>query len=263
MRIARLLHQGVERWAELSGGRAWWLDDAPWLGGARVGEHLDGVDAEGQCAEARRLAPVTPSKIVCIGRNYAAHAAELGNEVPEEPLLFLKPPSSLLAPDGTVELPPSSARVEHEVELGIVVGHALRDANEDEARAAIWGYTIVCDVTARDLQRSDKTWTRGKGFDTFCPAGPVVVRGIDDRALAIRCTVGGALRQHGTTAAMLVCPAGLLAYISGIMRLEPGDLIATGTPEGVGPLADGDRVTLSIDEIGTLSFDVGLRRARG
>lgn len=228
------------------------LTAAPWLGGEPTGETFS------EDAIARQLAPVMPSKIVCVGRNYAEHAAELGNEVPEEPLLFMKPPSSLLDPGGTIELLPASLsmRVEHEVELGVVVGRALKRATIDECAAGVFGYTIVGDITARDLQRREKQWTRGKGADTFCPVGPAVVSGVDASALGVRCFVDGARRQNGTTAHMLFKPAALLAFIAEAMTLEPGDLVVTGTPAGVGPLSHGNRVRFEIDELGVLELDV-------
>ncbi|HZO13969.1 MAG TPA: fumarylacetoacetate hydrolase family protein, partial [Polyangiaceae bacterium] len=234
MRLGRWeLADGARAWIELEADHGHRLDAPPWLGGRRTGERV---------TQGTAIAPVAPSKIVCIGRNYRAHAAELGNEVPAEPLLFLKPPSAILGPGGAIELPPQSQRVEHEVELGVVVGAPLRRASEAQAREAIWGYTIVADITARDLQRSDGQWTRAKGFDTFCPVGPVVVRGLDAAALDITCTVSGVVRQRGSTADMVFGPAALLAYISQVMTLEPGDLVSTGTPEGVGPLKSGDNV---------------------
>ncbi len=228
------------------------LTCAPWLGGEPTGERV--VDS----AIARRLCPVVPGKIVCVGRNYAAHAAELGNEIPEEPLLFMKPTSSLLDPGGTIELPPThlSARVEHEVELGVVVGRRLKRASIEACAEAIFGYTIVGDITARDLQRREKQWTRGKGLDTFCPVGPEVVSGIDAGALGVRCSVDGELRQDGSTAHMIVSPPALLAFVCEAMTLEPGDLLVTGTPAGVGPLVDGNRVRMEIDELGVLELAV-------
>jgi 2-keto-4-pentenoate hydratase/2-oxohepta-3-ene-1,7-dioic acid hydratase in catechol pathway len=177
-RFARLALGDDRRvFVELAEGVAHVLDEAPWLGGTRTGEQLSNVDEQGRPAasEMRRLAPVTPSKILCVGRNYRAHAEELGNTVPSEPLMFFKPPSALLDPDGVIELPTLSQRVEHEVELGVVIGQRARNIDERAAADAIAGYTIVGDITARDLQRADKLWTRGKGFDTFCPVGPVVV----------------------------------------------------------------------------------------
>jgi 2-keto-4-pentenoate hydratase/2-oxohepta-3-ene-1,7-dioic acid hydratase in catechol pathway len=240
MKIAR--HAGgylVERdgaWVPLS--------DAPWAGGRESG---------GPVAAPRLLAPCLPGKIVCVGRNYAAHARELGNEVPKEPLLFFKPPSSVIGPNGVVALPRESERVEHEAEVAVVIGQRLRRADEAQAAAAIFGYTAACDVTARDLQKRDGQWTRAKGFDTFCPLGPWIVSGAEVPE-TISCTVNGVPRQNGRTADMVFSVPVLLAYISQAMTLEPGDVVLTGTPEGVGPLADGDRVAISVAGVGVLEF---------
>jgi len=196
-----------------------------------------------------------PGKIVCVGRNYLAHARELGNEVPERPLLFLKPPSALIGDGEAIVLPRASAQVEHEGEIGVVVGRTLRRADAAAARAAVGGITCVNDVTARDLQRADGQWTRAKGFDTFCPAGPVVwtpPAGFDLSQLQIVCRVNGATRQTGAAREMAFDIAALLAYVSGVMTLEPGDLVATGTPAGVGPLRAGDVVEVEIPEVGVL-----------
>lgn len=196
-----------------------------------------------------------PGKIVCVGRNYIEHAKELGNAVPEHPLLFLKPPSALTGDGETIVLPRASARVEHEGEIGVVVGAQLRRAEVDEARAAIAGITCVNDVTARDLQKSDGQWTRAKGFDTFCPAGPLIWAPPDDfdlATLAVICRVNREVRQQGRAAEMVFDIPFLLSYISKVMTLEPGDLIATGTPAGVGPLVDGDIVEVEIPEVGVL-----------
>jgi 2-keto-4-pentenoate hydratase/2-oxohepta-3-ene-1,7-dioic acid hydratase in catechol pathway len=259
-RFARVeLGDGSRRFVELDAGGAWLLDHAPWDGGARSSEpRIEGLDEQGRGAGVRRLAPVAPSKILAIGRNYRAHASELGNEVPAEPLLFMKPPSALLEPDGTIELPPTrlSQRIEHEVELGLVIGARCRGLGPENAESAIFGYTIVGDITARDLQRSDGQWTRAKGFDTFCPVGPVVVSGIDASALAIRCSVSGELRQEGSTRDMVFSPAAIVAFASEVMTLEPGDVIATGTPAGVGPLRHGDRVEMAVEGIGELWLTV-------
>jgi 2-keto-4-pentenoate hydratase/2-oxohepta-3-ene-1,7-dioic acid hydratase in catechol pathway len=252
-RVARvLLDDGRRAYADATDGIALY-DRAPWLGGEPTGERVDAARVT------RRLVPVAPSKIVCVGRNYAAHAKELGNEVPEEPLLFLKPPSALLDPGADIVLPPGrlSKRVEHEVELGVVVGQRLTRASEAACREAFFGFTVVGDITARDLQKSDKQWTRGKGLDTFCPVGPEIVRGLDISDVGVRCLVNGALRQDGRTSQMIFSPAALVAFISDAMTLEPGDLIVTGTPAGVGPLASGDRVRMEIDGIGAL--EVGVR----
>jgi 2-keto-4-pentenoate hydratase/2-oxohepta-3-ene-1,7-dioic acid hydratase in catechol pathway len=253
VRIVRIHHRDAPRFAVVEDGDAVVLSAAPWDGGARTPERVP-------LAAAHLLAPVAPSKIVCVGRNYRAHAEELGNEVPKEPLLFLKPPSALLAPGGTIELPPESERVEHEGELGVVIGTRLRDANEASALASVFGYTCVNDVTARDLQKRDVQFTRGKGFDTFCPVGPAIETELDPSALRLRVEVDGETRQDANTAQMIFSVAHLLSYISRIMTLEPGDLIATGTPSGVGPLADRARVSVEIEGIGTLSNLVAARR---
>ncbi|HZY64099.1 MAG TPA: fumarylacetoacetate hydrolase family protein [Edaphobacter sp.] len=206
--------------------------------------------------ELRLLTPVTPSKILCIGRNYRDHAAELGNEVPKEPLLFLKPPSSLLAPGGIIQMPALSKRVDYEGELGIVIGRSCRNLGPDEdVRNYIRGYTIVNDVTARDLQKSDGQWTRGKGFDTFCPVGPIVSDEIDpaDGApVTVTTRLNGEVKQQGSTRDLIFPIADLLRYITAAMSLEPGDLIPTGTPAGVGPVRSGDRIEIEIDGLGKL-----------
>jgi 2-keto-4-pentenoate hydratase/2-oxohepta-3-ene-1,7-dioic acid hydratase in catechol pathway len=196
-----------------------------------------------------------PGKIVCVGRNYVEHAKELGNAVPERPLLFLKPPSALIGAGEPIVIPRASAQVEHEGEIGVVLGAALRRADERQARAAIAGITCVNDVTARDLQKTDGQWTRAKGFDTFCPAGPVVWAApaeFDLASLTVTCRVNGAVRQQGRAAEMAFNIPFLLAYISQVMTLEPGDLVATGTPAGVGPLREGDIVEVEIPGVGVL-----------
>lgn len=197
-----------------------------------------------------------PSKIVCVGRNYAEHARELGNAVPERPLLFFKPPSAIIGPGEAIVLPRAAAQVEHEAEIGLVIGRRLRHASPAEAEAGIGGYTCVNDVTARDLQKADGQWARAKGFDTFCPVGPRTVAGLDWRTLEVIGRVNGVERQRGTTSLMLFSIPQLLSYISGVMTLEPGDLVSTGTPAGVGPLADGDVVEVEIPGVGILSNPV-------
>jgi len=205
------------------------------------------------------LPPVTPSKIICVGRNYREHAAELGNEVPAEPLLFFKPPSSLLRPGGTIVLPAASSRVDHEGELALVIGRrATRLQPDANLHSVIRGYTLANDVTARDLQKKDGQWTRAKGFDTFCPVGPWVSDEVDPAAgLAIETRVNGELRQHGSTADFIFSIPQLLAYITAAITLEPGDLVLTGTPSGVGPLSAGDRVEVAMPGLGVLSNLVG------
>lgn len=195
---------------------------------------------------------VSPSKIVCVGRNYADHAREMGNEVPKAPLLFLKPPSAMIGHGEAIVLPPASARVEFEAEIGVVVGRRLHRVLADEAEQGIGGFVCLNDVTARDLQKSDGQWTRAKGFDTFCPVGPAVVGGLDWRNLEVVARVNGQERQRGSASDMVFSIPVLLAYISGVMTLEPGDLVATGTPAGVGPLAPGDVVEVEVSGVGVL-----------
>jgi 2-keto-4-pentenoate hydratase/2-oxohepta-3-ene-1,7-dioic acid hydratase in catechol pathway len=208
--------------------------------------------------EAGLLAPVRPSKIVCVGRNYREHAAELGNEVPSEPLIFLKPPSSLLAPGTEIHRPMLSQRVDYEGELGVVIGKPCFKLSADEdVRPYILGYTCVNDVTARDLQNKDTQWTRAKGFDTFCPVGPLVTDEIDPWAgIGVETRVNGQIRQQGNTRDFIFALDVILRYISQVMTLFPGDLIATGTPKGVGPLVAGDVVEVSVEDVGTLKNPV-------
>ncbi len=206
------------------------------------------------------LAPLTPGKIVGIGRNYSDHAREMGGEPPPLPDLFLKPPSSVIGPGEAIELPAASARVEIEAELGVVVGRRLRDASPAEAAAGIFGLTIVNDVTARDLQRGDRTWARAKGFDTFCPLGPCLAVGLDPADLPLVGRVNGEVRQRARTSLMIHPPAELLAYVSQVMTLEPGDVVATGTPAGVWPIVHGDVAEIEIDGIGVLRNPVIARR---
>jgi 2-keto-4-pentenoate hydratase/2-oxohepta-3-ene-1,7-dioic acid hydratase in catechol pathway len=244
---------GRRAFAELSAdGRLALMSDAPWLGGAPTGEVID-------AASARALAPVTPSKILCVGRNYRAHAKELGNEVPKEPLLFLKASSSLLDPDGAIELPPTdvSSRVDYEAEIALVVGKRARRVSREAAMDHVFGATLSFDVTARDLQKQDGQWTRAKGMDTFCPAGPHVVAGIEELgALTFTCSVNGEVRQRGDARDMIFAMDELVAYMSAFFTLEPGDLLLTGTPEGVGPLAAGDALEMTSPALGALRVRV-------
>lgn len=205
-------------------------------------------------AEAALLAPVRPSKIVCVGRNYREHAAELGHKVPVEPLIFLKPPSALLAPGATVRRPRISQRVDHEGELGVVIGKTCYHlANGEDVRPYILGYTCVNDVTARDLQEKDDQWSRAKGFDTFCPVGPVVTNEIDPWAgIGVSTTVNGEVRQQGNTRDFIFALDVVIRHIAQAMTLMPGDLIATGTPQGVGPVLAGDVMEVSVEGIGKL-----------
>lgn len=207
--------------------------------------------------EVKLLPPVTPSKIVCVGRNYKEHAAELGNAMPAEPLLFLKAPSSIIGPDQTIKLPPESVQVEHEGELGVVIGRsASRLDGADDPLKYVLGYTCVNDVTARDLQRKDVQFTRAKSFDTFCPVGPFIVTDLEPENIQVTARVNGEIKQQSKTSAMAFSVPFLLRYISRAMTLNPGDLIATGTPAGVSRLSDGDVVEVSIEGIGVLRNEV-------
>lgn len=207
---------------------------------------------------AQLLPPVTPSKIICVGRNYRDHAKELGNEVPAEPMLFFKPPSSLLAPGGTVLLPRICERVDYEGELVLVIGQRVRNLKaEGDWRAAIRGCTIANDISSRDLQKKDGQWARAKGFDTFCPMGPVVSDQLNlEGGITLETRVNGEVRQHASTNDLIFPIPVLLEAISRAFTLEPGDVILTGTPSGVGPLKAGDRVEVSIDGLGTLANPV-------
>jgi 2-keto-4-pentenoate hydratase/2-oxohepta-3-ene-1,7-dioic acid hydratase in catechol pathway len=209
-------------------------------------------------AEAVLLAPVRPSKIVCIGRNYREHAAELGHEVPKEPLIFLKATSSLLSPGATIRRPKLSQRVDHEGELGVVIGKTCYQPTSDaDIRQYILGYTCVNDVTARDLQNKDGQWSRAKGFDTFCPVGPVVTDEIDPWAgVGVETRVNGDVRQQGNTRDFIFTLDAVIRYIAQAMTLYPGDLIPSGTPSGVGPLAAGDSVEVSVEGVGILKNPV-------
>jgi 2-keto-4-pentenoate hydratase/2-oxohepta-3-ene-1,7-dioic acid hydratase in catechol pathway len=206
--------------------------------------------------DVRLLAPTLPSKIVCVGRNYVDHAKELGNEVPKVPLIFLKAPSSVIADGEAVVLPPQSTQVEHEGELVAVIGKRGRNVTAESAKEYILGYTIGNDVTARDLQRRDGQWGRAKGFDTFCPLGPAIETELDPSGLSISCRVNGEIRQQGNTADMVFGVAELLAFISRVMTLLPGDVILTGTPAGIGPVRPGDRMAVEIERIGVLANPV-------
>lgn len=257
MRIVRYVerHAGPDPsrffplWGMMQEGQVYPMSQAPYLGGEPNGDPRP-------VAEVELVAPVTPTKIICVGRNYAEHAAELGNEVPSEPLIFLKPPSSIIGPDAPVVYPAISERVDHEGELALVIGRRVRNLREEDAASAIFGYTIANDVTARDLQRKDGQWTRGKGFDTFAPVGPWVETDFDPANRQVRCLVNGAVRQDGNTALMIYSIGRVLAFVSRFMTLEPGDLVLTGTPAGVGAVQPGDVMTVEVEGLGALSNPV-------
>jgi 2-keto-4-pentenoate hydratase/2-oxohepta-3-ene-1,7-dioic acid hydratase in catechol pathway len=203
-------------------------------------------------SDAQRLAPVDPRKIVAVGRNYAEHAKELGNEAPSEPIIFLKPSTAVLPPTGLIVRPPQSQRVDFEGELAIVIGKTARNIAAAGWRSVVLGFTCANDVTARDLQKKDVQFTRGKSFDTFCPLGPCVETDLDPSALSLRTRVNGEVKQNGNTRDMVFNCGAIIEFITSVMTLEPGDVILTGTPAGVGPLAAGDRVEVEIEGIGVL-----------
>ena len=235
----------------------WLYDDhvGP-LDGSPFGEYRR-HEADLPLASVRLLAPVSPGKILCVGRNYAEHAKEHNAEVPDVPLIFMKPPTSVIGPEQTILLPPQSQQVEHEAELVVVIGKRGRWIAPEDASQYILGYTIGNDITARDLQRRDGQWTRGKGFDTFCPLGPWIETELNPADLMITCHVNGEMRQMGSTREMVFQIPQLIAFCSSIMTLEPGDLLMTGTPAGVSPLREGDIVEVAIESLGTLRNPVG------
>jgi 2-keto-4-pentenoate hydratase/2-oxohepta-3-ene-1,7-dioic acid hydratase in catechol pathway len=251
MKLCRGQHPALEnpRFGLIEGGSFYPLGD---------GEYFDELNAPDRgfslpLDEVKLLAPVTPSKIVCVGRNYREHAAELGNKVPDEPLLFLKAPSAVIGSGETIELPSQSQQVEHEGELGIVISRKARRLSKDEDPLSfVLGYTCVNDVTARDLQRKDVQFTRGKSFDTFCPVGPIIVTDLDPLDVQVTTRVNGEIRQQARTSAMAFSVPFLIRYIAEIMTLNPGDLIATGTPAGVSQLKTGDTVEVEVEDIGVL-----------
>jgi 2-keto-4-pentenoate hydratase/2-oxohepta-3-ene-1,7-dioic acid hydratase in catechol pathway len=198
------------------------------------------------------LAPVLPSKLVCVGKNYAAHAAEFGMEVPEEPLLFLKPSTAVIGPNDPIQLLPISRRVDYEGELAVVIGRIARDVRAEDAGKYVLGYTCANDVTLRDLQKTDDQWARAKGFDGSCPLGPWIETDLDPTDVLVRTRLNGEIRQQASTADMVFGVATLIEHVTSFMTLLPGDAILTGTPEGVGKLADGDVVEVEVDGIGIL-----------
>ncbi len=251
-RLVRIRHQGKIVWGLLEKETVYRLESSPYV-------EINPGKALGPLAEFTLLPPATPSKIVCVGRNFLEHALEHGSTLPSDPLLFLKPPSSVIGPGEVIELPWQSRRVEHEAELALVVGKRCRDVTPEEAWDCVLGVTCANDVTARDLQRRDVQWTRGKGFDTFCPLGPWLVTGLMEdtiAAKAILCRVNGEVRQKGYIGDMAFSPSELLAYATGIMTMEAGDVLLTGTPAGVGPLTPGDVVEVEIEGLGVLRNSV-------
>lgn len=247
-RLVRVDVDGNPQWGIVEDEHVYALDGNPFITYER------GVEI-GRLDSLRLLAPATPSKIICVGLNYPAHADEGNWEMPPEPLLFFKPPSSVIGPEADILMPPQAKRVDYEAELAVVVGRRCRNVATEEAWDYVLGATCGNDVTARDLQQRDTLWTRAKGFDTFCPLGPWLVTGLREKDvadLAIVCRVNGEIRQRGRTSEMAFSPGELIAYASSIMTLEPGDLFMTGTPAGIGPLAAGDVVEVEVESIGVL-----------
>ena len=247
--IARVSHHDEVSFAAVNGDRVDLIDTHPF------GEvHLTGESHP--LESVRLLAPILPSKVIAVGKNYAEHAAEMGGEVPAEPMIFLKPNTSVIGPGAEIRLPAMSQQVEHEAELAIVIGRLCREVPEDRVHEVILGYTCANDVTARDLQKSDGQWGRAKGFDTFCPLGPWIVTDLDVTDLAITCHVDDDERQSSRTSLLVHSVPKLVSWISEVMTLLPGDVILTGTPAGVGPLRDGDDVEVTIEGIGILANTV-------
>ncbi|MEU7765225.1 fumarylacetoacetate hydrolase family protein [Nocardia sp. NPDC049190] len=211
-------------------------------------------------ADVRLLAPILASKVVCIGKNYAAHAAEMGGPAPADPVIFLKPNTSIIGPNAPITLPPSSAQVDYEGELAVVIGRPCKDVPAARALDVVLGYTVANDVTARDQQRHDGQWTRGKGYDTFCPLGPWIETSLDPSDLEIVTELDGEVRQRSRTSLLLHDIPKLIEWITTVMTLLPGDVILTGTPEGVGPMQNGQQVSVSIEGIGTLTNPVAAKR---
>ena len=246
-RFVRFASQGQPRYGVVDEGRIELIDPHPFTPRwERTGEFVE-------LAGLKLLAPVIPTKVVCVGKNYADHAAEMGGEVPAEPLLFLKPSSAVIGPGEPIQVPTDlTDEVHHEAELAVVLGRTLHRATPDEASEAILGYTAANDVTARDLQRRDGQWTRAKGFDTFLPLGPSIATDLDVSDVRVTCRVDGVVRQDGTTRDLVVDVPHLLAHISQVMTLLPTDLVLTGTPAGVGPIEAGDVVEVEVAGVGSL-----------
>jgi len=257
VRIARYVHDGEVAFGVVEGATT---DDGEL---AEIASHPFGpvtfTGVRRSMREVKLLAPVLPSKVVAIGRNYAAHASEMGGEVPEQPLIFLKPSTAVIGPGETIGYPPSSQQVDYEGELAVVIGRLCRDVPVERAMETVLGYTCANDVTARDQQRSDGQWSRAKGYDSFCPLGPWIETDLDIEDLAVTTRLNGVVKQDGRTKQIVHKVPALIAHITSCMTLLPGDVILTGTPEGVGPMAIGDEVSVEIEGIGRLTNKVVAR----
>jgi len=254
MRIARVSVPGVEFpvYGVITGDKIELITGLPW-------PDISDPVAALNLADVKILAPVIPSKVVCVGKNYADHAKEMGGEVPTEPVIFIKPNTTVIGEGDFIVVPPQSQNVHHEAELAIVIGALAKNVEIDRADEVIFGYTCANDVTARDLQNSDGQWTRAKSFDTFCPLGPWIETDLDPEDLAISCAVNGELRQDGNTSDLVRSAHEMVSWISHMMTLLPGDVILTGTPAGVSQIVNGDSVTVTIADIGTLTNPVTVR----
>ncbi|NKS65745.1 DUF2437 domain-containing protein [Rhodococcus hoagii] len=211
-------------------------------------------------ADVRLLAPILASKVICVGKNYAAHAAEMGGEAPEDPVIFIKPNTSIAGPGAPIMVPPSSNEVHYEGELAVVIGRPCKDVPAAKALDVVLGYTVANDVTARDQQRHDGQWTRAKGYDTFCPLGPWIETNVDVSDVEITTEVDGEIKQRSRTSLLLHDIPKIIEWVSAVMTLLPGDVILTGTPEGVGPIVDGQSVSVTVEGIGTLTNPVAAKR---
>lgn len=248
-RIARARIGEKVSTGELVDGRFFCLEGEVPATGPRTGESH-------ALEKIRLIAPVAPSKVVAVALNYRAHALEMKKPLPAEPLFFIKPSTSVIGPGDTIVLPPDSQEVHHEAEVGLVIGRRLTRASPEQAKEALYGVTGVVDVTARDIQRRQSHYTRGKGYDTFCPIGPFITCGLDPTDLGVKLSVNGETRQDGRTSDLIFGPWQLLSFISQVMTLLPGDVVSTGTPSGVGPIVTGDRVTLDVEGVGALTLSV-------
>lgn len=249
MRTCRFRARGRDLYGIVEGQQIRALSAEPWAGGLPEGPVL-------RLSEVTLLAPAAPSKVVCVGRNYGAHAREMGVEVPREPLFFIKPSTAVVGPMAEIRLPEASREVHHEAELACVIGKALTRVTPAEARAGVFGYTCLNDVGARDIQRAQQHYTRAKGYDTFCPIGPVVDTALDPLDATVTCRVNGEQRQRGFTRDMTFDPFVVVSFISQVMTLLPGDVVSTGTPEGVGPMRHGDWVEVEVSGVGVLKNPV-------
>jgi 2-keto-4-pentenoate hydratase/2-oxohepta-3-ene-1,7-dioic acid hydratase in catechol pathway len=259
VRIARFSYQGDVSFGVVDGPGE---DPADLVVGIASGHPFAPLQLTGESlplSQVRLLAPVLPSKVVCIGKNYADHAAEMGGAPPESPVVFLKPSTSVIGPGDPIVLPRNSERVDHEAELGIVIGRLCREVPRERAYDVVLGYTCGNDVTARDHQKADGQWTRGKSHDTFCPLGPWVETELAASDVAVRCTVDGEVRQDGRTSALIHDIPAVIEWVTAFMTLLPGDVILTGTPAGVGPITAGSSVSVSIEGLGTLTNPVVAR----